>query len=116
MLKATLHCKCPEGCSALLKARGVKSLCKLSFELFIAIQSCISRFRGNCYLVTQKSAVIITICNFLFHRHLACEEESLQAVEILLERGALADKVNKAGKTPAQMTSSLPIRRRFARN
>lgn len=54
--------------------------------------------------------------NFVFHRHLACEEERIEAVRLLLERGANTDKVNKAGKTPIQMTSCLSVRRLMRMN
>lgn len=49
-------------------------------------------------------------------RHLACEEERLEAVRLLLERDAITDKVNREGKTPIQMTSCLSIRRLMRMN
>lgn len=45
------------------------------------------------------------------NRHLACQEERLEAVRLLLEHGAITEIVNKAGKNPMQMTSCLSIRR-----
>ncbi|XP_063611079.1 26S proteasome non-ATPase regulatory subunit 10-like [Penaeus indicus] len=38
--------------------------------------------------------------------HLACEEERLAAVRLLLEHNASTSMVNKAGKSPLQMTNT----------
>lgn len=43
---------------------------------------------------------------FFTIRHLACEEERLAAVRLLLEHNASTSMVNKAGKSPLQMTNT----------
>nr|XP_053655580.1 26S proteasome non-ATPase regulatory subunit 10-like [Cherax quadricarinatus] len=64
----------------------------------------------NCANVTTNE-LKATLFTCSIERHLACEEERLDAVRLLLEHGASTQIMNKAGKIPLEMTSCPSIRR-----